>query len=95
MQFNPITKDVFTDKGQFIKRMDCPLKITWNALSPLDGNIQKMDCLQCKNFVIDTGNLTDGTLQAIINYEPKTCIKISLSQANVTITNKVFSGSQK
>lgn len=95
MQFNPITKDVFTDKGQFVKRIECPLKMTWNFLAPIQGDLQNRHCLQCQNTVMDTENIADSTLLSIISFEPRTCIKISLLQANVTLTTKVNYENQK
>jgi hypothetical protein len=83
MKFNPITKDIYTDNGKFIKTMNCPFKISWNRLEKITSNARK--CLNCNHIVLDTKNVSDSELLKIVKENPKTCLKIDLNQKNIII----------
>jgi hypothetical protein len=86
MQFNPITKDIFTDEGQFIKRLECPFKLSWEVLTPIQGTVRQKHCSQCESNVTDTDMLDDETLRLLVSQESTICLKVSLLQSNVTLT---------
>jgi hypothetical protein len=83
MKFDPITKDVYTDNGEFVKTLNCPFKIGWDNLE--DTKTSFRNCPNCKHLIIDTESLTDESLILIVRQNPKTCLKIDLNQHNLKI----------
>lgn len=84
MKFNPITKEIFTENGEFIKRMNCPFKINWNDLEEVNNSILRK-CPSCKQTIVDTEYLSDDRLLNMVRQNPETCLKIDLNQQNVTL----------
>jgi hypothetical protein len=85
MRFNPINKNIYTDEGIFIKKMNCPFQVDWNDLAPSNDNWRK--CNHCDHVIIDTNALRDVELLAMVAQNPYTCIKIDLNQDNIKITS--------
>ena len=52
MKFNPNTGKLFTDQGEFIKKLHCPLKKTFDELK--NGY-----CNSCNKYVVDTNTMSD------------------------------------
>ena len=86
MKFNPITKKLFSDDGQLIKKVNCPYKMQWDDLSPIDNEINIKRCSICDHNIIDTANLNDVQLLNLVRENPKTCFKINFNQQNLKIT---------
>lgn len=85
MKYNPITKELFTNEGIFIKKLDCPLSKQWRDLSPtLD--LKGKACDHCQSTVYDTLLLTDDDIQNLLKVNSGTCLKVSMNQSNLTIT---------
>lgn len=85
MKFNPITKDVFTDQGKFIKQLNCPYKMNWETLEGTNPDRRK--CSNCDHFIINTKHLEDVVLLKMVKQNPKVCLKIDLNQDNVKLTS--------
>mgnify|MGYP006130881673 CR=1 FL=1 len=83
MKFNPLTKEVFTDKGDFIKSLSCPFKINWELLELNNSSTRK--CLNCESLIIDTKLFTDDEVHNMISLNPKICLKIDLNQSNIKV----------
>jgi hypothetical protein len=83
MKFDPITKDIYTDKNEFVKTMNCPYKMNWDNLEVINSTSRK--CTNCDHLIVDTAYLTDGNLLKIIRINPDTCLKIDLNQQNIKI----------
>jgi hypothetical protein len=90
MKFNPITKDVFSDNGQFIKQLNCPFKKIWDNLLNTNESHKKI-CDTCNHDIIDTSKFDDKKLIEIVKKNPDTCLKIDLNQHNIKIfTNGIL-----
>ena len=85
MKFNPRTKEIFTDNGHLIKRLDCPYKIKWENLIAEKGNPKIKLCLNCNHPIIDTANFNDYELLGLIEQKPNTCLKVDLNQNNLKV----------
>jgi hypothetical protein len=83
MKFNPISKDIYTDKDEFVKRMNCPYKMSWDKLEVTNSTLRK--CSNCNNLILDTEFLTDNELLKIVRQNPNTCFKIDLNQENINL----------
>jgi len=83
MKFDPITKDIYTDKDEFVKRMNCPYKLNWDNLEATNSTLRK--CANCDHLIVDTEILTDDDLLNMVRQNPDTCLKIDLNQNNLKI----------
>jgi hypothetical protein len=89
MKFNPLTKEIYTDKGEFVKTMNCPYKMSWDNLETTIINMRK--CANCDHLIVDTEVLTDDELLKMVRQNPDICLKIDLNQQNIKIvTNGVL-----
>ncbi len=83
MKFDPLSKEVFTDNDQFVKKLNCPYKMSWDDMEPVDDSKRK--CSRCDHFILNTEHLTDEELVEIVSKHPDTCLKIDINQANIKI----------
>jgi hypothetical protein len=83
MKFNPITKGVYSDNGQFLKQMSCPYNVSWVDLQPVNNTARK--CSKCDHLIIDTSCLDDAVLVQMLNSNPNACLKLDLNQKNIKI----------
>lgn len=85
MKYNPITQELYTDAGNFLKQLHCPLAKRWEQLDPT-SDVQAKTCSTCNKPVYDTSLFVDSELQDMLKNAPKTCLKLDLEQSNLTIT---------
>ena len=84
MKFNPITKDIFTDNDEFVKRMHCPYKMSWEGMEGTNSTLRT--CSHCDHSVFDTEKLTDSELVTLVKSNTNSCLKLDLNQSNLKIT---------
>lgn len=92
--FNPLTKELFTDDGTYIKQLFCPLRKQWNDLETkgYEGSdtailLKGKTCKECEKTVYDTSLLNENELQELFKNDPQTCLKIDINQPNLTLTH--------
>lgn len=90
MKFNPLTKDIYTDKDVFVKTMNCPYKMSWDNLETTNSPIRK--CANCNHSIVDTEDITDDELLKIVRQNHNTCLKIDLNQHNIKIISNGILG---
>jgi hypothetical protein len=83
MKFNPLTKEIFTDNDEFIKKLFCPLKLSWSSLQAKSETTRT--CVHCHHTVLDTKFVTDEALLNVVRENPNTCLKVNLEQHNIKI----------
>ena len=72
---NVIDKDIYSEKGELLKTIDCPIKISLKDL-----RIDKDKSLYCKNCdknIIDKYYMSEEKLTEILQKDKDTCLKIS------------------
>jgi len=84
MKFNPISKNLYTDEGAFIKRLHCPYGIGWNQLSTSENGNGRA-CSLCKKSVEDTSYMTDNMALTCGKDFPDTCFRVNIESDNVTV----------
>lgn len=89
MKYNPITQELYTNPGAFLKQLHCPLAKTWEQLDPTSITQAKL-CSTCNRAVYDTAKLSDTEVQAMLQNAPETCLKVDLNQENLTITHETY-----
>lgn len=88
MKFDPIKKELFTENGEFIKKMNCPYKVNWDNLEK--SNSLSRRCLNCDQQIVDTEHLSDDALLIMMRENPNTCLKINLNQNNIKVITSGF-----
>ena len=88
MKFDPINKALYTDKGEFVKHMNCPYKMNWDNLQVTDSTFRK--CANCDQLIFDTVFLSDDKLLNIVRQNADTCLKIDINQDNIKIISNGF-----
>ena len=83
MKFDPIKKEVYTDTGKLIKKMNCPYQMNWDNLELTNSNSRK--CEICNQLIVNTELFSDIELLEMVNGNPETCLKIDLNQKNIKI----------
>jgi hypothetical protein len=61
MQIDAKTGDLFTDSGEFLKRLNCPKRMEWNAMGLGNLSVGRL-CHVCDRVVHDTAMMTDQDL---------------------------------
>jgi hypothetical protein len=78
MKYNEKTREVFTDNGQLIKKMNCPQNIDWEKMEKGKNDLER-NCSICKKSVIDTEFLSDAEVLYIMNQDNDKCLRIKSS----------------
>ena len=81
MKYNPATKEIFTNEGQFIKKMNCPEKAEWETMEKGYNDLKRI-CKICNKSVIDTEFLSDDEMLFLVKKDANTCLRI-ISYTNV------------
>ncbi len=81
MKYNLTTKEIFTDEGQLIKKMNCPEKAEWDTMEKGNNDL-KRTCKICNKSVIDTEFLSDDEVLFLVEKDVNTCLRI-ISHINV------------
>ena len=84
MKFDPNTRELFTDAGELVKVLHCPLRMRWEQLGKCAGSPHRK-CGRCDHPVHDTAALSDAEVLATVRIDPSACLCIRASQANVTL----------
>lgn len=77
MKYNEETRELYTDKGEFIKKMNCPEQPKWDNMKK-GKHIFERTCEICNKSVIDTNFLTDEEVLFVVEENNNQCLKIDL-----------------
>jgi hypothetical protein len=89
MLYNPVTKDLFTSDGRFLKRLHCPLNTAWDELEPDSSTDEVRHCAACHHSVTDTALVSETALVQLLRQDPDACLKICVEQPNIELTPNV------
>jgi len=82
MIFKLSTKELFSDKGTFIKKLHCPYYIKWQELDDFKSSVHKT-CSICSKTIYNSINMSDHQIVDLVARDPEACLKIGLNQNNV------------
>lgn len=88
MKINTKTKELFTDSGVFIKKLNCKYNVKKSKLTNTSNPLTVGGCSHCERGIYKTDNLTDQQILQLVQKEPKTCLYIDLTQNNVSTTTQ-------
>ena len=82
MIFKFATKEIFSDKGTFIKKLHCPYHVKWQNLDDFKQSAHKA-CNICNKTIYNTASMNDQQIADLVAKDSQACLKISLNQINV------------
>jgi len=84
MKFNPGTKQLFTDSGELVKVLRCPMPMRWEQLTAEAGEPHR-SCAHCERRVLDTAVMSEEDVVAAVRADPSTCLCVRAGQPNLTL----------
>lgn len=87
MKIDLQTASLFTDSGRFLKKLHCPLGMSWDRMRGSGGTFRTCDA--CSREVYDTSKLNDDELLLLLSRDPHACLMISPTQHNCTVIPKM------
>lgn len=89
LYFDISTQELFTHKGEVIKRVVCPLNAEWHGMDSIENSTDRL-CELCSKPIMDTGVLTSKKITELVLKDPSICLKISPIQQNVVFVCSKF-----
>jgi hypothetical protein len=83
MKFDIKSRELYTNSGSLIKKLDCPLKIKFSQLALNQSG--KITCKNCNSEILDTAKFSDIEVQKKMKESPEQCLKVNLNQRNIKI----------
>ena len=84
MKFNPGTKQLFTDSGELVKVLRCPLPMRWEQLTAEAGEPHR-SCTYCDRGVLDTAVMSEEEVVAAVRADASTCLCVRAGQPNLSL----------
>ncbi len=72
---NIIDKDIYTEKGELLKTIDCPKKVSLKDLRT--DKDKTLYCKNCEKNILNTEHMSEDKLIEILKKDKDTCLKIS------------------
>jgi hypothetical protein len=76
MKYNIDTKELFTDTGLLLKKMQCPIDVDWEKMEPGKNDLEKI-CLHCNKSVLNTDFFTDEEVMFLLKRDGDKCLKVN------------------
>jgi hypothetical protein len=84
MIYDSKARELKTNYGQFLKKLDCPLHKKWQDLTMIsEEEPTRRHCSSCKKFVVDIGEMTDEEVVAFFEESPEACVYLGSEQENI------------
>lgn len=92
MKYDCKDRCLYTDHGDLIKQLDCPLHKKWDQLQVVDEYDRKRWCGSCKKNVISILGFNDRQVQALVEVDEEVCLYASSTFGNVAFIGADVSG---
>lgn len=76
MKYNIDTKELYTDNGLLVKKMQCPISVDWGTMEPGKNDLERI-CNLCNKSVLDIEHLSDDEVYFLLMQQPDTCLKLN------------------
>lgn len=86
MIFKLTTKELLSNSGALIKKLDCPYLAKWQDMNRIDGTPDRV-CSTCDKTIFDTEAMSDNEVIHLTNKNPNACLKVNLNQDNISVIN--------
>jgi len=84
--FNPIKKQLLTEDGKLLKKLNCPFSINWEDLKKTKPQ-ENRECHLCSKQIVNSSSVTTEELMTKIKLNPDICLKVDLEQNNIRVEN--------
>jgi hypothetical protein len=85
MKFNPIKRILYTDKGDIIKKLDCPYKVHFSEPVTDAAPVDEHTCHICNGQIIDVKNYQESDLVKLSSNGSNVCFKIDTASPDLRI----------
>jgi hypothetical protein len=91
MKYNKKTKELITDNGQILKKVECPMEmIKYEAIGRrMAGDYEFFKCAECKKDVVNINGLNEKDVIKIFKNEKDACVTFSVVAENFEIEDDV------
>lgn len=86
MRFNPLTRNLYTDGGRLIKKLQCPHGRRWEEQLQTGQTLVKY-CDICDRNISDTSDLSDEDVLRLVSHDPDICLRVSIGQSNIRVAS--------
>lgn len=86
MRFNPLTRNLYTDDGRLIKKLQCTYGRRWEELLQT-GQTMVRYCDICDRDITNTKNMADEDVMRLVSHDPAICLRVSIDQSNVRVVS--------
>jgi len=76
MIYNIATRELRTDKGVFLKKLDCPLHKKWSQLQVIPNDTTRRHCESCHKSVLNLETTEDEQAQYLLQNSPDCCVYV-------------------
>jgi hypothetical protein len=84
VKFDPLSRVLYTDRGELIKRLSCDVPRAKRQLTAA-GEAGTFRCSACSKQVKGTAGLTDEAVVELMRRQPDACLRVDLVQDNVRV----------
>jgi len=70
-------KQMYDSHGEWLKEIHCPKKMTQTSLVSKSDNT--LHCAECSKTIVETGNMTEEALTAMLKTDSNICLKINVN----------------
>jgi hypothetical protein len=91
MKYNKINKELITDNGQILKKVECPMEmVKHEGLGrKMSGDYEFFKCAECKKDVININGMNEKDVIKIFKNDKDACVTFSVVSENFEIENDV------
>jgi hypothetical protein len=80
MKYKVDTKELYTDNGVFVKKMQCSNDVEWENMQPGKNDLERI-CSECDKSVLNAEFLSDDEVLFLMRRRPDTCVKINAKKS--------------
>ena len=86
MIYNRNTRELKTDDGKLLKKLDCPLHKEWSQLKVIPDELAIRRCNSCKKSVFHLADKNDQEAELLFQQQPDCCVYVAPNAGNIRIT---------
>lgn len=94
MVYNRSTRELKTDDGKLLKKLDCPLDKKWAQLKMIPGDSTKRHCESCKKSVVNLQGMSEYEVELLFQQSPNCCVSFTIPSNNIKWTRNRGEGNR-
>ena len=85
MIYNRDIRELKTDGGKLLKKLDCPLRKEWDRLRILPEDASKRHCYSCNKAVFNLAGKSDEEAEQLFLQSPECCVYVAPNAKNIAV----------